>query len=505
MNKVNDLKQLVSINAHQLEAKINKFLPHYINEINEVDAPSFVERLWLFLKNETQSRNCRITGRPLQFINFTKGYRDYADGVTLDEIEDYWLTQDAKHLTQNDLDYIQAFIDKGISRNTHRNDIRLLELVYTNTKFLEKRCLFSERIFCILNNITEKPTKNFINYNLGYTSYTSEEIRQQQLECAAMIGSTDLKQGVKIYTFLNRNKIDNAKLYDLPITDVNKKFVICPVLNVRVIAIKKMYIKNILAMTVAEFKEKFPDQLLVSPVLSETITKAMNEIDEETGLTKHELSNINTAKKMREVDENGLNGYQRLGMKTRNTHMNNIDENGLNGYQRLAQYRNETITDNGKSIQQNSLVKNHITRSLNSNSFSKASKLSKVYLQPILDFLEIHKIKHYFDEDEYLINDNGDLYFYDLVIPSMNLCVEFDGKSFHPSIYLNESEWKQWTSLFSKASADTVYNNDLNKTKVLYNKRGYSTWRIYDWDTEDTKNQVNILYDFIKESYDRIE
>lgn len=156
------------------------------------------------------------------------------------------------------------------------------------------------------------------------------------LEHAALVGSTDKQQGKKVYNFLKRNKDRNAHLYLLPEDRVNIDFIVCPVLGTRTLNIKKMYIENVLLMTVESFKETYPDQLLSCKGLTKAIGAGLQEIDEETGLTKHQLSALKSKETRSEVGEDGLTSYERSGIKTKETHMSRIDENGLNGYQRIA-------------------------------------------------------------------------------------------------------------------------------------------------------------------------
>ena len=50
----------------------------------------------------------------------------------------------------------------------------------------------------------------------------------------------------------------------------------------------------------------------------------------------HQLSVRNSRKTLLKVDENGLSGDAKRGLKTKNTHLNNIDAFGRNGYSQLA-------------------------------------------------------------------------------------------------------------------------------------------------------------------------
>ena len=61
---------------------------------------------------------------------------------------------------------------------------------------------------------------------------------------------------------------------------------------------------------------------------------------------------MKSVKTLNEIDpETGKRRYDMLGEKTRNTHMNNVDEYGMNGYQRIAKdaivKSTQTKMDNG--------------------------------------------------------------------------------------------------------------------------------------------------------------
>lgn len=153
---------------------------------------------------------------------------------------------------------------------------------------------------------------------------------------AKLLGTDDLHYGRQLYLFLERNKVSSKDLYDLPYSELGKTFVECPLTKARMIMIKENYIKNTLGMTKEEYLRRYPDVILIAESRVKNIKKGIHKIDPETGLTIHQKAINKASKTLKQVGDDGLTGYQKLGMKTKNTHMNNIDENGLNGYQRLA-------------------------------------------------------------------------------------------------------------------------------------------------------------------------
>ena len=66
------------------------------------------------------------------------------------------------------------------------------------------------------------------------------------------------------------------------------------------------------------------------------VNAKLREKDPETGKSKRDLLNEKSRATLLEVGEDGLTGYERKGIKTKETHLANVDSNGLNGYERIA-------------------------------------------------------------------------------------------------------------------------------------------------------------------------
>lgn len=119
-----------------------------------------------------------------------------------------------------------------------------------------------------------------------------------------------------------------------------------------------------------------------------------------------------------------------------------------------------------------------------------ASQESKVVLKPLIDYLDDNNIEYLFDDkefyiqldlEEYKIQGVGRRFSYDLVVPSHNLCIEYNGLRWHPDWeILTESEWKEWRQGFSKdgKTAKECIEYDHFKAAYLYYKTGYHTWFI---------------------------
>ena len=92
---------------------------------------------------------------------------------------------------------------------------------------------------------------------------------------------------------------------------------------------------------------------------------------------------------------------------------------------------------------------------------------------------------------EYFLLDGKTIRFYDFTVPKLNLIIEYHGSTWHPNkIKLTDSEWKEWTSPFSKVSADEKYNDDQYKKKLAITN-GYKYFEV--WDTDDKKEIMSYI------------
>jgi len=96
------------------------------------------------------------------------------------------------------------------------------------------------------------------------------------------------------------------------------------------------YITGVLCMTVEDYDALYPGIKKQCDARSAAIVSGINEIDEATGLTKHQLGIEQAKITLSSIDKDGLSGYDKLGAKTKQTHMENVDEYGRNGYSQIA-------------------------------------------------------------------------------------------------------------------------------------------------------------------------
>lgn len=135
----------------------------------------------------------------------------------------------------------------------------------------------------------------------------------------------------------------------------------------------------------------------------------------------------------------------------------------------------------------------------NSLKNNKDTKEARLWLGKIISYLDTDGIlpNYYaeFNEDvthkEWFVNGGDFIYFYDLVIPSFNLVVEYNGIHVHPNKdELTLDQWDSWRDAFSKQTADEKYAKDQHKEEVIKSKFGFKNYfRIWSNWSDERKDQ----------------
>jgi hypothetical protein len=307
----------------------------------------------------------------------------------------------------------------------------------------------------------------------------------------------------KLEEFIKRNRRVNKSLYlDTAIEGVD--YVICPVTNARMRLIKSTYITKILGMTVEDYLTKYPNLQRVCSARIESVKAALRSIDPETGLTKHQLSCVKSKQSSSRIGNDGLTRYQRSARRTRETHLKTIDELGRNGYQLQAHKRKTTILENGLTVEQNAHIKQKLKCIQTEKRVNKgASKISKVRLGPILEFISRHQIKRYFDMNEFGLRDRdaGKFYFFDLVLPTFGVAVEYNSNAFHADPRLDDTKWEQWKPAKGVGAAGDRLAYDYNKARALYKRWGYITFFVWENTYEQDVQDILCLLETMNTKY----
>ena len=385
------------------------------------------------------------------------------------------------------LETLHALISKNgncvnLGRTMVANHLELYQWVIDNTSFLLNPT-FYERVYCIINNLSAAPVNedgtlcNFVNLFHGYRIPKKIKIQKVKKGRSTQLPKTTLE------AYLHRNKVRNANLYNADMVE-GIDFVMCPHTNTRKTMIEAKYITSVLGMTVDEYDKLYPNIQKIATSRMEKVKEGLQKIDSETGLTKHKIAQIKSKEILSKIGDDGLSGYKRKGKKTRETHMNTIDEFGRNGYRKQADNRLTTILPNGLTVEQHAHIKQRETIiSTNCASNGGASKISKKWLAPILILLDEYNQKYYFDKSEYGIKDMdiGCYYFYDVVIPELNMAIEYQSSAWHSNPAWSKSRWDKWMPpKGARKTAEEVLQYDYNKARALYKFRNIVTYYVWE-------------------------
>ena len=398
------------------------------------------------------------------------------------------------------------------------------------TGFLDhKNPKFNERVWCVMNDITGpvidatgKPARFdsiFTGYvmcervaenarknakkqqQLNHTRSQTRQARDQHIEhcltLAQRVGSNDLEVGRHIDKHVRYWKTGGGKaLYgDDAVAGVD--YVVCPVTGLRKAMIRSNYVTSVLGITMEQYAAIVgPDFVYVAHGHKSKIVESLKEIDTDTGLTRHQKSQLGRTETMNVVNpDTGLTPNQIIGIRTRETHMSNIDELGRNGYSQLAAKRKETYCENGKTVEQNAVEKHSATLAKRGVSrLFGASSASKTRLRPILEWLNDKSIEYHFDKTEYWLNDpdTKNKYFYDLTIPRFGVIIEYQSNAWHPDPRLDDADWDSWKPPRGKAvSAEYKLQYDYHKAKVAFDANGFRTFFV--WENTSAQDVEDIL------------
>ncbi|CAB4175596.1 hypothetical protein UFOVP972_269 [uncultured Caudovirales phage] len=132
--------------------------------------------------------------------------------------------------------------------------------------------------------------------------------------------------------------------------------------------------------------------------------------------------------------------------------------------------------------------------------FGKASLESLEVFEPIIEYctsLNIENTDIYIgkdDKNEYFINSNKSIYFYDFCIRSKKIIIEYHGIGFHANPNWEIDKLNNWKSAFSSESS----TDNINKTKIKNNaalQKGFSLLEI--WSTDSPQYNIDLCKKFI--------
>lgn len=119
----------------------------------------------------------------------------------------------------------------------------------------------------------------------------------------------------------------------------------------------------------------------------------------------------------------------------------------------------------------------------------RSSKECYEFIKPIYDFLTQNEFKDeeiYFQENNgeyYLIDKDNNYYFYDFVVPDLNLVIEYNGTHVHPKQEWSENKKGNWKHAFTKENYNVIIEKDIFKENLALENNFYNYFII--WSDED--------------------
>jgi len=138
----------------------------------------------------------------------------------------------------------------------------------------------------------------------------------------------------------------------------------------------------------------------------------------------------------------------------------------------------------------------HKKKIVNNFKVGEASKESIQCFQPILDYLKKHNINYYFGEEEneeFYIYAYDRYWLYDLTIPSLKLCFEYNGEAFHPNPKWkkeNPDKWEEWEQVYHRINAPTKRMLDKKKIVIMKETHGFDVLELWSSDSIDENREV---------------
>ena len=128
-----------------------------------------------------------------------------------------------------------------------------------------------------------------------------------------------------------------------------------------------------------------------------------------------------------------------------------------------------------------------------------SSKIANKFFEELSKEEILHNCKIYSKVtntfDEYMINENNNVYFYDFVIPDKKICIEFNGAFWHadPTIY----KTGDYIHLGKDILVDSIWERDSKKLSAI-EKRGYRTLVLWYKSNKDYHTLLQTAITFLK-------
>ncbi len=98
------------------------------------------------------------------------------------------------------------------------------------------------------------------------------------------------------------------------------------------------------------------------------------------------------------------------------------------------------------------------------------------------------------DKEYFIIDDNSNIFFYDFVIPSKKIIIEYHGTHIHPNPKWEKEKWDSWKHAFQNKNAFEAREFDLKK-KSLAESKGFQVLEI--WNDDGFEQNYQTTHTFI--------
>jgi hypothetical protein len=122
---------------------------------------------------------------------------------------------------------------------------------------------------------------------------------------------------------------------------------------------------------------------------------------------------------------------------------------------------------------------------------ARASKESMVLINDIIDTIDLRNDELYYgygEKNEYFIHDGSNIYFYDFVIKTQKIIIEYNGVVFHPKF----ENINKFTPIYGNLTAEEMYNKQKYKID-LATKNGFKVLEVWSDDPDKLTKSIDYI------------
>jgi hypothetical protein len=217
----------------------------------------------------------------------------------------------------------------------------ILEIIKKETYFLPENCINSERIYCLYNDIKinyckvcNKNKSIFINFKRGYKAFCCHDCFIKLIHIPGIDGlSMTQRRAIKSSETM-RNIIINGKnlLQIKALKSIEKNKITKSKIGEDDLTVNQRIVKKAIITKKNDIDENGLNSFQRANL---KYKETVNKIGED-GLTIRQKADKKGGETRRSLDENGISIAKKASIKANKTKLNNIDNNGLNSIQRTV-------------------------------------------------------------------------------------------------------------------------------------------------------------------------